>query len=286
MRDTLSIRAQGFLCWASGWSRSVKGHLGAAECHKSQDAAFQLPKSLIENSNRAEARLIERLQSVTFPRTASFPGVMMSPLIHEREKNPPSPVEICLNFLGPSQTSSSLPRPLAWSKRSMLTALFLHERCDAWPVEPSASCFNGSRLCLRFFGVLLVTVLSPSSSLLCPPSFSPGWKLSWAYRFMRYSSLASSCWRAVLWHRFPWQWWSCTSSTYMPKHSSLIYIKKKCIQCFPVWIIQQLSWGELYASCSEYFSLKLTVQTFLFVGRFLALHWIQVGSSLDFKMML
>ena len=94
-------------------------------------------------------------------------------------------------------------------------------------VEPSASCFNGRLLCLVFFGFLLVAVLSPSSSLLCPPFFSLGWKLAWAYRFMRYSSLASSCWCAVLWHRFPWQWWTSTTSTRMHKHNSLVYIYKE-----------------------------------------------------------
>lgn len=286
MRDTLSIRAQGFLCWASGWSRSVKGHLGAAEWHG--ESGRRLSTSKISDRKLQQSRgALDRETSVgDISADSLLTGSHDVTFNTWERKKSTLPCRDLFDFFGPSQTSSSLPRPLAWSKRSMLTALFLHERCDAWPVEPSAPCFNGSWLCLCFFGDLLVTVLSPSSSLLCPPSFSPGWKLSWAYRFMRYSSLASSCWRAVLWHRFRWQWWSCTSSTYMPKHSSLIYIKKKCIQCFPVWIIQQLSWGELYTSCSEYFSLKLTVQTFLFVGRFLALHWIQVGSSLDFKMML
>lgn len=225
MRDTVSIRAQGFLCWASGWSRSVKGHLGAAECHG--ESGHRLSTSKISDRKLQQSRgALDRETSVGDISADSLltgsHGVTFN--TWERKKST-LPCRDLFDFFGPSQTSSSLPRPLAWSKRSMLTALFLHERCDAWPVEPSAPCFNGSWLCLCFFGDLLVTVLSPSSSLLCPPSFSPGWKLSWAYRFMRYSSLASSCWRAVLWHRFPWQWWSCTSSTYVPKHSSLIYIK-------------------------------------------------------------
>lgn len=286
MRDTLSIRAQGFLCWASGWSRSVKGHLGAAEWHKSQDAAFQLPKSLIENSNRAEARLIERLQSVTFPRTASLRGVMMSPLIHEREKNPLSPVEICLIFL--DQVKLRLvfqdlwldPNDPCW-RRSSSTSDVMHGRSNLQPpVLMEVGC------------VCVFLEISWSQSSL-PPLLSSVLPLS--HQGENYHG-PIDLWGIPLWPQAAGVQCCDTGSPgsggrVHPAHTCLstaaLYIyKKKCIQCFPVWIIQQLSWGELYASCSEYFSLKLTVQTFLFVGRFLALHWIQVGSSLDFKMML